>query len=639
MLDFLRRRARSAFSKGLLWFLVVVFMFFGLGYGFLSQVHPVATVNGKRILANDVSKEAEQLRQLLQQVYGANAPAMLKNINLPQEALDRIIENRLIANEAMHLGIHVSDAELQQHIASQRVFQQNGQFDFAQYQEVLRENGMLPAEYEAETRGQMIQDTLRQMVVQSVQVSDGEIRHAYNLQYQNVGMNYIEVPWANYSANVKPSNQQLQEFYKNNAEQFREPERVKIAFIHYEPLVMAAKYSPTDKQISDYYQTHLKSEFSHPEMADASHILIAVSEDASVAQKSAAMAKAEHVMKLAQARHADFKKLAAEDSDDPSTKNEGGDLGFFPRGQMIKPFNDAVFSMKPGEVRVVQTKFGFHVVKLNALKPAHTDTLAEATSKIIDDLRGAQGKPLAREAIDEDLSAALGGASLQNIAEKRGLDVAEPAPFARGESIQGIGVDAKIANAALALDKGQVRAIPEGDAPYLIQVVDKIPSHIPTLSQISQEVRTAYIRAQAERDAHSQAESLLEQIKSPADMAKVAGRANLTVQTVAPFRRISGAVPGIGQFPEATEAAAAVGTIPGVIPNVMEQDGNSYIIEVASRTDPDDTQWLTDKASFSDDYVTQRRAQVWQDFLDQLRSQAKIVINPDQLSAVSESSS
>ncbi|MHB8380767.1 MAG: peptidylprolyl isomerase [Candidatus Binataceae bacterium] len=636
MLDLMRRHAYSWVTRTVLILIIIVFGFWGVGSGLFSQVHPVATVDGNRVLAVEVDKESEQLQQILQQMYGANAGAVMKNINLRQEALDRIIENRLIATEARHLGLHVSDAELQQKIATQPGFQSNGQFDFQQYQDVLRQRGMLPAEFESTMRTEMTQDTLEQMVDAGVQASDREIRHAFNLRYQKIGLAYIEFPWTNFTAAINPTDQQIGDFYKAHAEDFREPERVQIMLIHYEPLTLAAKYTPSDKEIEDYYKTNLASHFTHPDTVHARHILIAVPEGASDQQKAAAKVKAEDILKQAQSKGGNFDKLAAKYSDDPSNKDHGGDLGSFGRGQMIKPFEDAVFSMKPAEIRIVQTKFGYHVVKLDAFTPAHTDTLAEARPKIISGLREQTGTRLARDAIDQDLTAALGGADLPDLAKKRGIDAVTPPPFAKGEPIAGIGMDSKVTDAALALDKGQVRAVPEENAPYLIKLLDKTPAHIPPLKDISAAVRQAYIRSYAEIAAHAQAEKLIAQIKLPTDMQRLAAANKLTLHNVDPFERASHTISGIGQFPEVTDAAGDVPSVPGLIHHVMEQDGNAFIFEVTSRADPDDEQWASAKEAFSQDYLSHRRAEVWSAFLDQLRAQSNIVIHADQLGASGE---
>src|SRR5580704_3055835 len=140
MLDKLRTRARSTVVKVLFGFLILVFMFWGVGGLAAMRVHPVASVNGNRILATEIDRQAEQMKQTLTQIYGGNAQMVLRNINIRQEALNQIIEQRLIAEEARHVGIRISDASLANNIAADSKFQTDGAFDPNKYQEILQAN-------------------------------------------------------------------------------------------------------------------------------------------------------------------------------------------------------------------------------------------------------------------------------------------------------------------------------------------------------------------------------------------------------------------------------------------------------------------------------------------------------------------
>ena len=635
MLEAIRRHAYSWVVRVVLGFIVLVFAFWGLGSGIFSQVHPVATIHGQRVLSDQINQEADRLRRNIQSIYGANAQMVLKSVNLRSEALDQIIERHLILRESRHLGLVVDNRALEQKIGSERAFQVDGQFDFQTYEEVLRQNGMTPHEYETAMRDGLVADTLRHMIDNGVNVSEDEARQAYNLRNQRIGLAYIEVPWQQFKGKINPGDQQLADYYKQHGEEFREPERAKIAFIHYQPLSMAARYTPSDKEIEDYYKTNLKARFTHPDLVRARHILIAVPAGASSTEKAAAKAKAEDVLKQLKAG-GDFKALAEKYSDDTSNKHSAGDLGFFGRGQMIKPFEDAAFKMKPGDIEIVETNFGYHIVKVDESKPAHTDTIEEAKPKIIDEMRTQAGTRLARQAIDEDLSAALNGAKLQDIAKKRGLDVVEPPAFAKGEPIQGVTANPALAQKAFLLEAGKVGAV-AGPAPFLLEVIERTPSRIPPLKDIEARIRDAYVRNAAEEDARVEARKLVTQIKTPADFKRVAESGNLTIHNVDPFPRSGGSIPGIGQFPEAADEAGLVAVVPGVISRVMEQDGNSYILEVTSRSNPTDEEWKGAQESFTEEYLSGRRAQAWTQFLEELKSKAKITVNPDQLGATEPS--
>lgn len=637
MLDLMRRYAYSWTTRIILGLITVVFIFWGVGTGFFSTVHPLATVNGHRILADQVDREANRIKQTLENIYGANAAGLLKSINLREEALDRIVENRLVNEEARRIGLHISTAELREKIASQPAFQMDGHFDFRQYQAILRNNfNMLPNEYEAEMRTEMTQDLLRNMVSEAVLVSNSEARHVFDLRNESISLAYIEVPYQNYVAGISPTEKQVEQFYQAHQEAFREPERFKIDYIHYDPMVLAANFKPTDKQIEQFYQDNLKSRFTHPEEARASHILIRVSPTASAEQLAQAKKKAEEIFQKLK-KGADFAKLAKEYSQDPGSRGQGGDLGFFSREQMIKPFADAVFAMKPGQIRIIRTTFGYHIVKLEALRPAHVDTLAEARPRIIAILRKAQGTRLAREALDQDISSALSGESLADIAKKRGLSMVETPFFSRAEAA-GVVPDPKLAQQAVKLDKGQVRAVMGTGAPYLVKLVDLKPSYIPALKDIRERARQALIRSIAEDKARAQADKLLAQIKEPAVFDKVAQQNNLTVQKTGAFPRSGGTVSGIGSLPEVTDAAATVPEVPGVIGRVMQQDGNAYIFEVLSRTLPSDREWAAAKKDFMREYIARRQAQAWMRFVDALKAKAAITIDTNQLGVQAPSS-
>ena len=638
MLEGIRRYQYSWQVQVTFAFLALIMAFWGFGGGGLfNTVHPIATVNGRQILGDQVDRAATQIRQNVQQMYGASAPAVLKSINVRQEAVDGLIEQQLIGEEARHLGISISDEALQEKIAKEPVFQRDGQFDFDTYQDVLRTNNLQPSEYENGERDRMIAETLRHMIDTGVQVSDDEARHAYNLRNERIGLRYAEIPFSDFTAKISPTESQIADYYKKNAEQFREPERVKLLYVHYEPLVLAAKYTPPDKEIQGYFNRNAKTRFTHPDQAHAQHILIAVPAGATDNEKAAAKTKALDVLKQAQSG-GDFTKLAAKYSDDQSTKADGGDLGSFARnGQMIKPFEDAVFAMKPGQITMVETHYGFHIVKLEEFKLAHTDTIAEAKPKIIDELRTQAGAKLGRAAAQEDLTAALAGASLQDLAKKRGIDAVETPLFAQGEPAGGAERDRELMEAAFKLEAGQAALVPEKGAPYVIKLLVKQPSRIPALKEIEPQVREALIRSTAEAEASQQADKILATIKSPADFDKAAAANKLAIKNVDPFLRADHRVPGIGEFPEVTDAAAAVPAIPGLIDRVMENGGNSYLLEVASRAEPADDEWKSAQKTFMQEYVEQRRAQAWTGFLDQLKDQARIQIDSDQLASTGSS--
>ena len=630
MLDRMRSWGRSTTVKVLFGFLMIAFAFWGVGTGLAMRVRPVASVNGSRILATELDRESEQIKRTLTQIYGANAQQLLRNVNLRQEALNQIIEQRLIADEARHLGIRVGDESLANTIAADPKFQEGGRFDPKRYEEILQANELLPSDYENSVRSSLMRDALRQMVDQGVQVSDADARHAYDLRNEKVKLAYLQIPYHDFSAKISPTPKQAEDYYNSHKDEFREPERIKLAYIHYDPAILAAKVSPSDKDSEDYYKSNLKKLFTHPDEVHARHILIEVPAGATPEQKAKAKAKAEDILQQLR-KGADFAKLAKETSQDPSTRTDGGDLGTFGRNQMIKPFEDAAFSMKPGELRMVETKFGFHDVRLDSSSPAHVDKIELVRPKIIEALRVESGGRMARQALDEDVSAAMAGGNLPELAKKRGLEVIETPAFS-GADATGVVHDQKLIDAAFKLEVGQVRAVSggKGAAPYLVKLVAREPEHVPPLKDIEAKVRDAYIRTTAETQARARAQDLLKQMKTADDFDKLAQANNLTIHRTEAFLRSSESVPEIGSFPEVTDAAGAVPKIPGVIDRVMQNKGDAYLFEVTARTPPSDEDWKAAQSDFTSEFVQQRRAEAWTRFIEVLKSRAKITIDSTQ---------
>ncbi|MGH7933818.1 MAG: SurA N-terminal domain-containing protein [Candidatus Binataceae bacterium] len=634
MLQAFRKNAYGWTIRVLLVALIGIFCFWGIGTGFFNTVHPVASVDGRKILSAQIDQEVTRIQNNVRNAYGDRAQTMLQGINLRELALQQLIQQALVDREAQRLGIRVSDGDLARAIESQTAFQEDGRFNVRRYNAILRSNDLDAAGFETQTRDQMVVDAIRQMVSNSVQVSSEEAHTEFNRINQRLSMAYVVFPYSNFTTAIHPTDKELVDFYEKNKQGFRQPERIQIIFVRYDPLALAGSSTPADAEIQDYYRQHLKDEFTHPEQVRARHILIAVPEDATPRQKAAARAKAEELLKKARSG-ADFAKLAKDYSQDPGTRNNGGELGFFSRGQMIKPFENAAFGLKPGQFDIAQTQYGYHVIEVEAVKPAHLETLAEARPRIIEDIRRKSGSEVARQDLDLDLAAALEGHPLNELAKKRGLVAVETPFFAANDQIKGAEDDPKLVKEVFKMNPGDVHAVTDGAVPYIVKMVARKPAHVPPYKDITGLVRTAYINLQAESRAHTAAGTMLKLIKDPADFGAVAAQNQMRVQTTPEFTRSDRAIPGIGPFPEAAVAAGLVPKVPGIIPHVMDNQGSAFILEVLTRAAPDGDIWKANEKSFTAQLLQERQISAWGDFINELKDRAQIQIDANQLGATS----
>jgi peptidyl-prolyl cis-trans isomerase D len=653
MLQAFRRHSYSWGTRVLLLLLGGVFALFFGSWGaasYFTRVRPAAQVGCytyfhlftmpgcQTITPEQLDSAAVDLRREIQNTYGEQSPQMLQSMDLRHMALEQLIDQTLINREAGRLGLYIGDDELAQAIGSQTAFQVDGRFNLRKYNEILRQNDLEPAAFESTTRQRILTETMRQMITQAVQVSRDEVRNEFNRFGEKLSLAYIEFAYTDFTGQVIPGQQQLVKFYNDNRDQFREPERIRMEFIRYDPLVLAANQTPSPEDIEANYERNLNTQFTHPQQVRARHILIAVPPDASPAEKAAARAKAEDVLRSLRSG-ADFAKLAQQYSDDPGTKDRGGELGYFARGEMVKPFEDAAFNLSPGQLTLVQSQYGYHVLQLEEIKKASQDTLEQAKPKVVAAIKQKMGSDLARQDVEQDLAAALEGRDLRQLAQKRALAAVETPYVSAEESVKGAESESKLLAEVFKFKEGDIRAITDTSVPFLVKLLDRSPSQIPPFSKIEDKVRAAFVRQKAELLAAEAAQAALKQIKGAADLKSAAAINHLQVQTAAEFPRASRQIPGIGSFVEATEAAAMVSKVPTILDRVLENGGNSFIFEVVDRTLPTEQEWKAEAPAFTQQFLQQRRASAWMNFINGLKLATPITINSELLGQSAQPSS
>jgi peptidyl-prolyl cis-trans isomerase D len=284
---------------------------------------------------------------------------------------------------------------------------------------------------------------------------------------------------------------------------------------------------------------------------------------------------------------------------------------------------------------IVETQFGFHVLKVDEIEEAGTDAPEKVRGRIIAELKRKAGIEMGKADVQQDLTAALTGHSFDDIAKKRGLTVVTPPEFAANEQIKGAEDDTKLGPAVFKLDAGSTSAITDTDVPYLVNVISKDPSHIPPLAEIHDLVRTMLIRVTAETKAHKLAQSIIAKIATPDDFIKAAVSNHLDIHETGAFARSTDTIPGLGEMGSVIGQAASTAKVPSVLKDPAQNDGNWYIFELTSRALPSDAQWETDGPDFTKSYTEQTQNQAWANFVNDLKSRAQIMVDPNQMATTS----
>jgi len=431
----MRKNASSAWIKAAFLTIVVVFVFWGVGAvvgGKSGEV--VARINGEVLTPAQLQRAYKNLQDAYRQLAGeAFTPELEEALQLRHRAFEELVRATLLRQEAEKLGLQATDGELREAIRSLPGLG-DGQvgFDRERYVRLLRVSGYKPAEFEASQRVGLLVRKLEALLLAGVRPTDAQVRHWYEFENEKAVLRFVRVRASDFLAQAEPSEQEVRAYYEGHGDAFREPERVRAELVVYSDAAFEAGGEPSEGEIEQYYADH-RAEYEKPEQVRARHILFRVPPGADEAVRAEKRKQAEGA--LARLRNGeDFAALARELSDD-SSKENGGDLGFFTREQMVPPFAEAAFSLQPGETSgVVETQFGFHIVRVEEKRPGESTPLAQVREEIRSGLRREKASALRRERAAADAQRAKEGASLGALAVAAGLRLETIGPLARAAS-------------------------------------------------------------------------------------------------------------------------------------------------------------------------------------------------------------
>lgn len=636
ILDIMRR------EKKLLLSLLLVPLIFGLvaylvpgmpggvwGGGMGSSA--LATVGAAEISPQEFTSAYQRFLKMNQFPYDRQ---FLKTLQIDRQILNQLISKESMLADAKRLGIDATGNEIQQKILALPYFKDNGSFVFSRYEAILKQNGMTVQQFEDDVREEIIQDKLRNLITDSVTISDKEIEEEFRKRNEKAKVSYVEFEPSMYTKSISIQDADLKAYYDQNKENYRVPEKRKVRYLFIDTGSLRNSIQVSDAEVRNYYQQNL-SNYQLPERVRAAHILFKT-DGKSSEEIEKIKSKATEVLNEAK-KGTNFSELAKKYSEDSSVAS-GGDLGFFGRGAMVAEFEKAAFSLGIGAISdLVKTQFGFHIIKVLEKQPAHIQNLEEVSSLIRPTLQQRKADQAALELADKAYNLVKIKKTLHELTIELKLKTEETPFFVQGAAIPVIGNSQEFSSKVFSLKPDEISSpvrIPSGFA--LCQLTEVKQPYIPELSEVRSKVEEAAKNAKALEITKAKAQEFANKAKESGNFESLAKEYSVSIKTSDDFAR-NGTVKDLGSSSPFDSFAFSAN--PGEV-NQPLQLGQKYVVmKLKERKPVDLNEFAKSKESLRQSLLGSKKDKVFQAYIESVKERmtkaGKIKIDEVQFAAIS----
>ena len=634
-LGFMRRHRRWLF--GFLWLVIFAFIILyipaftrdaeqGLG-------RTVAQVGDEKITLGEYQRSYARQRQMYQSMYqGRINDEMLRRLGVEEQALQGLVDERILSLEAERLGIKVDDETLKQRVASAPEFQQDGRFlGGAEIRKRLERQGTTVKEFEDSFRNSILRERLVGLVTDSVRVTPAEAEKEFRRRNEQAKVEYAVVTADN--SGLSATDDEVKARFEADKQAYKLPERRVLSYMMVDASALASQVALTDRDLLAFYEAH-RDELQQPEELCAAHLLVKVK--APDAKEGHADADARRLAQSALdeiRRGADFAAVAKRVSEDTGSASQGGDLGCFPRGRMVPQFDAAAFALEAGQISdVVRTSFGYHVIKAVSRKEESVPPFAAVKGQLRETVLADRVQALVHDKAEAVATALRAGRGLEDAAREQGFTVQKSAPLSRADTQPPLGNPTLLAR-AFELKKGEAAKdplpVPNGQA--FIAVDDIQPSRMPELKDVLDKVRADAIgekafararvtatelRARAEREGLEKAAAALGATRKQTDALVPRGQA-------------------LGELGSSASVENAVYPLPaGALSEPVRTAAGWAVARVLERKDYDPAAFEAQKAALIASLTEERRSQLFRAYMQDARKRFPVQRRPDALRRV-----
>ncbi|MBK1692985.1 SurA N-terminal domain-containing protein [Ectothiorhodospira mobilis] len=570
MLQKIRDKATGWIAYTIIILIAIPFALWGVdSYFGGSGRQVVAEVNGEPVTQQALQQELRQQRDRLAQLFGGRLPeGALDEGALRDQALQTLIRRELLRQTARERGYRVSAQAVARELARIPVFQQDGTFDAERYARILEAQRLTPQAFEADLARGLVLEQLEAGVRETTPVTAARVAHYLDLALQVREVDHLHLPapaWAPPREEI--GDEAVQAYYNAHRDRFRAPERVRLDYVLLDPEVLEEDLSISGAELRRQYEMQ-RDRFTTPEERRAAQILIRVPEGADEDAVQAAREAAREARDRVQNGES-FGKVAREVSDDRLTAGEGGDLGWLQRGDLGNALDGVLFTMAPGEVsHPVRTAEGFHLLKLESVRPPQTEPFEAVRERLEADLRARRAESRLMELHERLMTQAFEHPrSLEPAVAATGLEIQRSGWITRtqGEGIGTLEAVRKAAFSSQVLQEGQnseLIELSDGRA-VILRVARHEPSRPRPLEAVEDRIRERIRTQEAGEAAEAAGRDLLKAVRAGEPLEAVAATlpVDVTVERLQ-LRRNSDAAPA--RVREAAFALDGAGAVTGV---------------------------------------------------------------------------
>lgn len=629
MLQAIRERSQGLIVAIIVGFIILTFALWGIeSYINAGRQVVVAEVDGDEILLPEFQEYLQRFRQQAQSVLGdAFNDTDWDSAEVKKRALEQLVDDRLVARLIDDTRIRISDRQVAAQLQQIPAFRDENGFSRQLYEQRLPTIGLTQAGFEQELRKDIAKAQLRAGIAASEFVTKAEAERLERLRRQKRDIGYAIIPASTFADQVAPSNADVEAYFNAHKEDYRTPERVRLQYLAISAAALEDDVRVDDAALHAYYDNN-KASFTAEEERNVNHILIHVAADADQATQDAALEKAQAALKRARAGES-FEELAKELSDDVGSNTEGGETGMFGRGVMAPEFEQAAFALEEGQIsEPVRTKFGYHIIKLKAIKPGGLKPFDEVRDEVERSYRAAEAQKLFFEQAEQfsnlvyehpdGLDVAAQALDLEpqqtdlltreQIAEEFSDKVATRA-FETEVLVEGLNAE------PVELDDGRVVAI---------RVVEHKPAAIPAFADVASAAREALESERLREQTAAAGEAIIERLRDGESVADAVEKEGYDWQEAAGAGRDSRDVN------RAVLRAAFRTPVPGddaVYTGLQIGKADYAVVRIGNVTTPAaDDLAAGEVATVQGELLNGRASLTWQGFVDALRAHSDVEI-------------